>query len=35
VVAALPVLPEAAARTLPDLALLRAALVAADRMLLV
>ncbi|WP_084000084.1 hypothetical protein [Actinomadura kijaniata] len=30
VVAALPVLPEAAARTLPDLALLRAGLVAAD-----
>lgn len=32
VVAALPVLPEAAARILPDLALLRAGLVAADRL---
>ncbi|GAB3669654.1 hypothetical protein GCM10027589_37570 [Actinocorallia lasiicapitis] len=32
VVVALPVLPEAAARTLPDLALLRAGLVAADRL---
>ncbi|WP_141578830.1 hypothetical protein [Actinomadura sp. WMMA1423] len=32
VVAALPVLPEASARVLPDLALLRAGLVAADRL---